>query len=343
MMLNTELMTDEEKADAQAKNEALQAIEEGGVEVPDPPKFVEVSLATEPQGASVVVNGLLADAKTPGTFDLVADGPNEVTFYHPQYPPQRVVVDGEANAASEPVAFVPFDTEPETGTLVIESSPSAGIVYVDGERIGAAPQTLENIAAGFEHHVEVRKSGHYRSVGFFQIVPGETNEFEIGLASEDSASRKKYVEVTYDVIPKENTAVTIDGEVKGSSKLVLNQTRNTFAHVELAAPNYHTQDRYLLLHDVGTFRLRTFLDSKKREKGALTVKVLPDEANIYIGSNAYDSNPVKNLKLYEGDHTVVIEMPGRIRHEARVTVYPDRKNSYELDVTEGDLKIKRLD
>lgn len=339
-MLNTEkdLATDEEKAYAAA----MEKMSDAGVEVPDPPAMVGVELATEPAGAAVVVNGLLADAKTPGTFDLVADEPNEVAFYHPQFPPKRIVVSGEAGEAPEKVAFEPFDAEPKTGTLSIHSDPGAGIVYVNGERLGAAPQTLEDMAAGVEHHVEVRKSDHWSFAGFFEVVPDEKNGFQVKLAPKDSAGRQQYVEVTYDAIPRD-TAVTIDGELKGSSRVVVNQTRNEHVHVELAKPSHRGQDRYLLLRDIGTFTYRTFLEPISREKGTLQVSVEPKGSTIYIGSNSYDTNPVKGLKLLEGKYTVVFETPDGSRREARVEVYPKKKNVYELTAVDGGVDVKRVD
>ncbi|QDG53339.1 PEGA domain-containing protein [Persicimonas caeni] len=339
-MLNTEkdLATDEEKAYAAA----MEKMGDAGVEVPDPPAMVGVDLATEPAGAAVVVNGLLAEAKTPGTFDLVADRPNEVVFYHPQYPPKRIVVGGDADEAPEKVVFEPYDKEPKTGTLTIHSDPGAGIVYINGERLGAAPQTVEDLPAGIDHHVEVRKSGHWSFAGFFGVVPGENNAFQVKLAPEDSAGRKQYVEVTYDAIPRD-TAVTIDGELKGGSRVAVNQIRNQHVHVELAKPNHRTQDRYLLLRDVGTFTYRTFLEPISREKGTLTVSVEPEGSTIYIGSNSYDSNPVKGLDLLEGKHTVVFELPDGSRRETKVEVYPKMKNVYELTATDGGVDVKRVD
>ncbi len=330
------LASEEDRAKARALEEAANA----EIEMPDPPEFVSVELATEPDSAFVVINGKRAEAKTPGRFELVAGESNDVVFYHPQYPPERITVDGESGAAPEPVEFEPFDAEPETGTLVIKSDPSGGIVYVNGERLGAAPQTVEDLPATFEHHVEVRKTGHWSFAGFFQLVPGKENAFQVPLHSEEETSRRRYVELTVDAVPKGST-VRIDGETKGISPLSLNEDRNGLVSVDMDKKFHDSKQRRILLHDIGAFTLRTFLEERERGEGKLTVGVDAEDPRIYIGSNSYPDNPVKNVKLTEGSHKVVFETPGGGRHEASVEVFADESNRYELRVVDGEVEVER--
>ncbi|MFP4600612.1 MAG: protein kinase domain-containing protein, partial [Persicimonas sp.] len=299
------LASDEDRAKARALAEAAEA----EIEIPDSPDFVDVELATEPDSAFVVINGKRAEAKTPGRFELVAGESNDVVFYHPQYPPERITVDGESGAAPEAVEFEPFDTEPETGTLVIKSDPSGGIVYVNGERLGAAPQTVEDLPATFDHHVEVRKTGRWSFAGFFQLVPGEKNAFQVPLHTKEETSRRQYVELTVDAVPKGST-VRIDGETTGVSPLSSNEDRNTLVSVDMDKKFHDSKQRRILLEDIGAFTLRTFLVERERGEGELTVGVDAEEATIYIDSNSYPDNPVENVKLTEGSHKVVFETPG---------------------------------
>ncbi len=338
MNTSTDLETDQQKALDRAKKLAAAQADK----IPEAPDLVEVSLATEPAGAHVVVDGVLADGVTPGKFSLVAGQPNEVIFYHAQYPPKRVVLSGEAGAQDKPATFEPYAAEPKTGTLVIHSDPGQGIVYVDGERLGAAPQTIEDLPAGYDHHVEVRKKGYWDFAGIFQVVAGERNAFQVSLSSKDSAGSRHYVHVTYDAIPK-NTGVTVGGKLIGSTRLVANQTRNKYLQVSLQKPNYHDQLRYVLLHDIGTFTLRTFLRPIKRGKGHLTVRVEPKGSKIYIGSKSYDSNPVKNIEVFEGQHHVVFETPSGQRYETNVKVLPDTSNKYQLQPGKKEVRVKRLE
>jgi hypothetical protein len=337
-MLTSEadLATEESRALAEAK--ALAA--EQAAEPVAPPQFVEVSLATEPAGARVVINGRAADLKTPARYNLVANQTNEVVFYHPQYPPRRVLLDGESGAQAEPAKFAAYEKEPAVGTLEIQSDPSGGIVYFNGERIGAAPQVIEDVPAGFDHHVEVRKTGFWSFAGFFEVAPEDRNAFRVSLISKESKPHKDVVDVTYDVLPK-NSGISVNGELRGLSRLSVREPRNQLLHLKLAREHHRTEERRVLMYGIGTFTLRTFLDDAERAEGTLKVGVEPEGSTIYINATSYKDDSLE-LTLAEDVYPVVIETPDGRRFEASVQVDGDVVNSYEIEVVDGELKVRAL-
>lgn len=306
-----------------------------------PPTFVDVSLQTKPAGAHVVVNGLAADSKTPAKFKLVADAKNEVVFYHPQYPPKRIRITGEAGAQREATTLAEFAEKPATATLEIQSDPAGGIVYVDGERIGGAPQVIEGITAGYEHHVEVRKTDHWAFAGIFEVVPDQRNAFRVSLAAKDSKSHQNSVDVTYDIIPK-YSEIRVNGELRGTSRLQVSEPRNQLLNVELSREHRVPRERSILMHDIGTFTMRTFLDATQRNEGTLKISTRPRESVVYVNSGSHRDNPFR-LKLPEDSYDVVVETPDGARYNTQVEVVGDTLNAYKIEVAQGDLTIESID
>ncbi|MGM0555373.1 MAG: protein kinase domain-containing protein [Myxococcota bacterium] len=308
-------------------------------ELPDPPNFVEVPIQTDPPGAFIVTNGLLGAAPTPSDYDLVADKPNEVIAIHPEYPPKRVVLQGEAPESQHVITLDPFEDEPKTTRLIVESDPSGAIAYVDGQRVGPTPATVDDVVVGYEHHIEVRRKGNYPAVALVELVDAEQNKFELLLNSEESEARKHYVELTVDPVPS-GAYIEVDGEARSSGGFVANERRNAHLEVSLQSRDYRPEDRYLHMHEVGTFLFRPFLDKQPREKGKVSVD-FESGSTIYIGSNSYGEESLRNLSLPEGNHTLVLERPDGRRLEGKLRVFPNQTTEYNLQVVGDELEVNR--
>ena len=68
---------------------------------------------------------------------------------------------------------------PRSGEVVVSSSPPGSLVFVDGERLGPAPQTVQ-LQAG-AHSVRVEKEGFRLFEQQVQIIPGRTLQLEARL------------------------------------------------------------------------------------------------------------------------------------------------------------------
>jgi hypothetical protein len=327
------------KVEQNAKKQLDEQVAELPDELPEPPDFVDVPIQTDPPGAFIVVNGLLGPTPTPSDYDLVAGKPNEVIALHPEYPPKRVVYQGEAPDSQHVIELEPFDSEPKTTQLVVESDPSGAIAYVNGQRIGPTPATVDEIEVGYEHHIEVRRKGNYPAAALVELLDAEQNTFELVLNSDDSEARKHYVELTVDPVPQ-NAYIEVNGEARSSGSFVANERRNAMLEISLESPDYRPEERYILAHEVGTFLFRPFLDKQPREKGRISVD-FESGSTLYIGPNSYGDKAVENVELPEGKHNVVLERPDGQRLTTRLRVFPDQKTEYRLQVIGDEIEVER--
>jgi serine/threonine protein kinase len=327
------------EVDQNAAKQLDEKVAEMPEELPDPPDFVDVPIQTDPPGAFIVVNGLLGAAPTPSDYNLVSGKPNEVIAMHPEYPPKRVVLQGEAPDSQHVIELDPFESEPTTTRLIVESDPSGAIAYVNGQRVGPTPATIEDMEVGFEHHIEVRRKGNYPAAALVELVDAEQNTFELMLNSDESEARKHYTELTVDPVPS-GAYIEVDGEARSSGSFVANERRNELLEISLQSPDYRPEDRYLLMHEVGTFLFRPFLDRQPREKGKISVD-FESGSTIYIGPNSYGDKSIEDVELPEGKHTLVLERPDGQRLQASIRVFPNQTTDYNLQVVGDELEVNR--
>ena len=81
----------------------------------------------------------------------------------------------------------------DTGILVVESSPSAAQIYVDGELKGDTPFTLYNLPVG-QHDVMVKKEGYEDFKKIVTIVVGRTEEIKATLFQIEVATTPPIIE-----------------------------------------------------------------------------------------------------------------------------------------------------
>lgn len=118
---------------------------------PEPPGTI--SVATEPPGASVLVDGEPA-GETPLTLEGVAPGPHRLELSLDGFDAEeRVVTVTSGERAELAVTLAPGTPRP--GRIVVTSDREDAFVIVDGLSRGRAPLTLERVAPG-EHTVRLQ-------------------------------------------------------------------------------------------------------------------------------------------------------------------------------------------
>lgn len=113
-----------------------------------------IRCASDPTNAEVTVNGA-ARGQTPCTISNVPPGKAIVVLTLEGYQPHEETLD--VHAGDE--LTVDTTLKPLPASLEIFSIPQGAIIYVDNERRGKAPLTLDNLAPG-EHRVRAELPGH---------------------------------------------------------------------------------------------------------------------------------------------------------------------------------------
>jgi formylglycine-generating enzyme required for sulfatase activity len=122
------------------------------------PNWADVTVATSPSGAAILVDDEPTGAVTPATIELLA-GEHEIRLAIPGYKPhrQRILV-----AAEEQVTLPTFTLMQADGLINVRTSPAGAGVTLNGEFQGESPLELA-VRSGVNYRVQVFKSG-YQSV-----------------------------------------------------------------------------------------------------------------------------------------------------------------------------------
>ena len=301
---------------------------------------VAVEIATEPEGAQIIANGLSTGETTPATVDLVAGQKNELFLYKPDYQPERLIVDGAKGAVGSPVELTEVESEADRGSVKITSDPKGAKVFLDGSNVGKTPLTVEGVPAGGYHHLEVRKEGKHPYFLMFENSAGTTTPVSINLANSAGPEDDDYCEVIYDFAPS-GAMVQVNGESEGAARVAVRHTCGEYLDIACWRSNYEDGNHHLLLDSPGTYRLSTSLEKIIRAKGTLNVEV-PDDIRVYIGSNAYGKGAVEDLELPEGEYTAVFERSRSERYEHRLKVRPGTSTTYRVRFEGGDSELERV-
>jgi len=329
-------------------------------EPPPPIQTVSVNVNSDPQGASIVVNGVLQTGQTPGDFQVIPGSINTVSVYLEDHMPQHRNIDVKGGGALvEPVAVrlekleLPKKKEtkedkkerrrrkadeeapPEEqgwpkGRLTLGSVPDAATVYLDGKNVGVTPLTVEGVAANVEHHLTVRKSGYLDHV--ITQVPYPNEEIKLPTAQlvpEDRELARYFTEFRLEPSPRD-IQLYLNDELVGTNQLFRNVDRNQAMRVELKLADYHPYRR-VIATTIGSFMLRPEMEKINHEPGTLTLNIQQKDIMIFVGAEQLED--VKKHEMPSGKYTVTLvkgDADGE-RGEIEVVIDPNAESEYTID------------
>jgi len=195
------------------------------------PAWAEYSFVSEPQGASVNVDGVLL-GKTPlvakieeGTRALVVSAPLFKAFEQ-----EIGVVAGEDLSIAD-IVLVPAD-----GVLKLSSKPTGAAVILNDEYRGTTPIKL-NVAPNAAQRVQVYKAGYRLSDQKLTLQPEQEQAKDIGL-------QQDLINVKISVSPSD-AQVFVDGQSRGRGSQTL--SLNTLPHtISVKKPGFVTQSSEII-------------------------------------------------------------------------------------------------
>lgn len=134
-----------------------------------------MNLQSVPDGASLVVNGVYR-GKTPLDISGLSPGNYAVTFSRFGFGELSVQVPVEQGK----IVKVTATLQPETGTLVVNSTPAGARVLLDGTDAGLSPVVLPNISAD-NHTIRLEKDGYVAAAREVRITAGQVSQAEVSL------------------------------------------------------------------------------------------------------------------------------------------------------------------
>jgi len=253
-----------------------------------------VSLATNPSGASVIVDGTDRGVTPIMLYDL-APGKHHVKFRLAGYEESNRFLDTREGP------FVEKNTvlKEQKGLLLLKTEPAGCDIQIDGVSAGQTPRLVTHLSTREEHVVRLRKAGYLDqtlSVKFEGRKP-LVREETLVLASG-----------AIDVISEPAGAeVTVNGIVRGRAPLKVTGVPKGRAIVKFHLDGFEDVVRDLAVNAGDEQTLPVVL---KGLPGTLHVASVPEGARIYVDERFEGKAPVSLAGLKPGDYAVRAELDG---------------------------------
>ncbi len=292
------------------------------------PRQAVLRLSSTPPGARVVVNGNVLEGVTPTTVQSFAGHTATVRMLLQGYVPAEQRVDvGESGADVN----VPLTKGvPQSASLRVESEPPGARVALNGTDVGVTPVVLPRVAAGTELSMRLTRDGAYPHVVVFSAAPGEARE--IGVQLIPDTGPRDFVVVNVETFPGgASVGEVLEGGTleklgkTGKYPLKLkNRPYGSPLRLRAELPGYVVAERDVDLRDAYyTVHLR--LAEAEKFYGALDLDG-PAGLTVYVGPKEIGKTPLKDAKLPEGEHQVVVfDEKTRARGEVAIRIERDQK------------------
>ncbi|WP_224247431.1 serine/threonine-protein kinase [Hyalangium gracile] len=284
----------------------------------EPPVPVEGELTVEsdPPGATLVVDGLESKVKTPGTLRMLAlEQDIRVRVQKEGREAREVTVKLTRQAASKTVSVLLPPEQARPGTISLVTEPPGAAVVLDGKlQEGTTPLTLPEVASGVEHLIRVSLAGHLDEAATVKVEPGVTVPVKLALKAVPAPALEPTPEVASDPRAKKGRKDGVTGEVEISStppadvfyggkklgrtpttvKLPAGKVALTFVNAELDLRQTTSVN----------------VDAKGKTRSAIEFrkgKIAADArpwADVYIGERKLGTTPLAPREVYEGSYTL---------------------------------------
>ena len=134
-----------------------------------------VKVTSTPAGATVLIGGI-ARGTTPCTINDVPPGKNEILLRLDGYKPHKQLV--TLRSGREVELDAPLEAVP--GSIMIHSIPAKAMVYINGERRGNAPLTIEDLEPG-TYRIRAELSGYLPLLRNVEVIQGKAASEEFRL------------------------------------------------------------------------------------------------------------------------------------------------------------------
>ena len=222
--------------------------------------WIGLILALVASGAAYLLwqKSASSPSATPMASEEVASVPQPLAEPAPETAAEpAATAEPETQSTSGPESKDESKPTPVNGSLDVRANVKGATVYLNGKRVGEAPQTLKELKPG-KYQVKVEKAGY------------KPFEEEVQLAAERRALRAKLAPLAATLRVKSNVAgaqVRIDGKSVGSTPLELKNVEPGSHELVVSAEGYDTHTETLTL-DLASGAQDLMVDLKKPSASA---------------------------------------------------------------------------
>lgn len=260
----------------------------------DESKAIRCDFTSEPEGATVLIDGLRRGAAPLTLYDLLP-GRHHVRFELPNYEG----VDGFMSLREGGAAQKNAVLRPVKGLLLVTSEPAGCDLTLDGISLGKTPRLVTTLDAKETYRLQLQKPGYQpRQVevkfnGRVPLVKHETLTVDSGT-----------IEITSEPAGAE---VMVNGIVRGKTPLTVREVPKGQATVSLKKNGFEDTVRELSMVAGET---QTLFIQLTGIPGTMTLSSVPEGARFYVDDQPEGKGPVTLKGLKPGTYNIRCELAG---------------------------------
>ncbi|MFA4906744.1 MAG: PEGA domain-containing protein [archaeon] len=279
------------------------------------PHFGSLKITSTPPGATFSIDGRIEIQRTPLTLTQVTSGQHEITMNLTDYRTYSatVLVDDEKESA------IDAKMTPAFGYLNLTTTPLDASVTINDKPVGNAPLLNYKLMSG--KYLLTLKADFYKTTQEEIIISdGQTLTKAIELPPD-------FGSISIQAAPI-GSKVSIDGKAAGVSPLFIKQIAVGSHKVRIESGEHYEPFETTLF--VGLGETQVIQTSLKERIGSLMITSNPPGAIIKIDGAGYKltsgenaKTPIKLSRIWAGEHTVSLEMPGYAPTKQNVVIRVD--------------------
>lgn len=271
---------------------------------------------SEPQGAEVWLNNESTGEVTPFRRKLAIGDEVPYRLSLPLYHDEAGMV-----TVDQPRKELQFALRPAFGSVMVTSTPSGALVFLDEKQVGQTPLTLDRIASG-SHSLRLQAPQYAVERRNVSVADGQTANVAVTLAA-------RFAEIT--VQAPQGAVVTVDGDRKGSGTLSWRQGEG-LCDIVVSMAGHRDARRQL---EVVAGRAQTVQLTPQPIYGSASVDSDPMDAEIWIDGKQYGVTPNVVERLLVGSHTLVLKKSGCADLQQQFSVEEGKEASLSVKLTTG--------
>jgi hypothetical protein len=216
------------------------------------------------------------------------------------------------------------------GVLVVRSSPTGAVIFVDGLEVGTSNFTMDEISAG-AHTIELRKPLYKPWLENINIAADNVYQLNADLESD-------FAPLYITSFPA-GAMVSIDGQQRGTTPMRLDRFASGNYSLRLTLPMYHD--------------LKKSITVVPDEKQSLQLKMLPAFGSVRISPSASSAviylddqllgtgNQFKN-EVVSGEHRILVKSDLYNNYEKMITVHDGEQFEIDVELSQNFGKVRVL-
>lgn len=295
----------------------------------DATRSSRVDFTSQPEGASVIVDGSTRGVTPLTLFDLKSGASHHVRFELKNHDPEDQFFNLSEGAYLTQNAVL----APIRGLVLVTTEPAGCNISLDGRSLGETPRLLTKLEAGITYRLLLQKPGfqprtlEVKPVGRTPLVKHEVLILDSGI-----------VQITTDPTDAE---VIVNGITRGKTPLTVRDIPKGRATVTLRRPGYKDESRELSLSAGDSQNLFVKMEGIP---GSIAVSSVPEGARFYLNGEFRGKGAMKIANLAPGTYKVRAEMDnfGTVEREVTVGFGAAVSEEFRLESTLGWLEVRTI-